>query len=70
MPKTLSEWENYKQETLDLAKNRNDRAFIQYISSLTEKAWKHVLKENKLTPEQAERKMWSFYQEDNKNRGE
>jgi predicted phosphoadenosine phosphosulfate sulfurtransferase len=63
-------WEEYRKHVLDLAGKRNDEAFMKYISSLTERAWKHVLEENKLTHEQAEKTMWSFYEEDKKNREE
>lgn len=62
------DWEFFKREAITLAKNRHDEEFTQYISSLTDRAWQHVFQEKSLSPDQAEQKMWSFYQEDKKNR--
>ncbi|MDD2206116.1 MAG: DUF255 domain-containing protein [Aminobacterium sp.] len=66
--KKAARWEEFREQTLEIAARRNSPEFDAYIGSLTERAWKHVISEGKLDTQNAEATMWKFFCEDQKNR--
>ncbi|MDD4364348.1 MAG: hypothetical protein PHF19_01275 [Synergistales bacterium] len=61
-------WQAFREETLDLARKRENDDFMRYASSMTDRAWRHVVDEGVFSPEEAEKRLWGFYQEDLKFR--
>lgn len=58
------DWKAFRDEALDRARVRGDDGFIRYASSMTDRAWRHVIEEGVFSPAQAEERLWGFYQED------
>lgn len=61
-------WKAFQNKALDLAAKRGDLEYFRYASSMTDRAWKHVLSENVYSPNSAEERLWGFYQQDIKFR--
>ncbi len=61
-------WKDFQKKALDLAAKRGDLDYYRYASSMTERAWKHVFKEQVYSPHTAEIRLWGFYQQDLKFR--
>ena len=59
-------WEAFREKTLELSKARDNDKYFKYASSLTERAWQHILSENYFTPEAADKRLWGFFQSDEK----
>ena len=57
----LKDWKVLRQETLELARSKNDPAFLDYVDGVSDKAWAHILEENFFTPEKAMERLWGFY---------
>lgn len=63
-----SQWKAFQKTALDLAAKRGDLEYFRYASSMTDRAWKHVLSEKVYSPHGAEERLWGFYQQDLKFR--
>ncbi|QTX31393.1 hypothetical protein KAR29_08365 [Aminithiophilus ramosus] len=62
------DWKAFRDEVLDRARERGDDGFLRYASSMTDRAWRHVVEEGVFSPSQAEERLRGFYLEDLKFR--
>lgn len=62
------DWRTFRDEVLARARTRENNDYLRYASSMTDRAWEHVVEEGVFSPEGAERRLWGFYQEDLKFR--
>ena len=57
-------WEAFRDRVTSLASLREDEEFLRYVAGVTERMWCHVLEDEHLQPEQAESRLFGFFQED------
>jgi hypothetical protein len=60
----LKDWKIFRDRTLALAEQKNDRDFVRYVGGVTDAAWAHILEANFFTPEKAMERLWQFYNTD------
>ncbi|ACZ19344.1 hypothetical protein [Thermanaerovibrio acidaminovorans] len=59
-----SRTQDFKARVLQLAKGRMDPEFVAYVEGVTDRMWEHVVHHEGLSPEEAEGRLRSFFEED------
>ncbi|EHM09815.1 hypothetical protein TheveDRAFT_0656 [Thermanaerovibrio velox DSM 12556] len=54
----------FKAEVIALAGARDDQEFIRYVNGVTDRMWHHVVTEEGLSAQEAEERLFQFYEED------
>ncbi len=57
-------WQKFRDQTVELSRQRKDERFIAYVMGVSDRAWAHILEENCFTPQNAEKRLWNFYRSD------
>ena len=66
--KKQEDWELFREDVLCQARERGNDDFLRYATSMTDRAWRHVVEEGVFSPLEAEERLWGFYREDLKFR--